>query len=75
MEEGIHVNENGDMLRGVNVFNIPIGEPEYVETVLRNKAKEVAREARKYVEDLEEEYPHELWTLLHYSLQHKINYW
>jgi len=57
MEKGIYVNENGDMLKGVTVFNVPIGEPEYVETVLKNKALEVARGARKYIEDLEEEDP------------------
>ena len=32
--------------------------------------------ARKYVkDDLEDDYPHELWTLLQYSLHHKITYW
>ena len=63
MEEGIYVNENGDKLRGVTVFNVPIGEPEYVETVLKNKAREVAGVARIYIEDSEEDYPQELWTL------------
>jgi hypothetical protein len=75
MEEGIYVNENGDMLRGVTVFDVPIGELEYVETVLKNKAREVAGVARKYIEDLEEDYPQEQWTVLQYSLQHKITYW
>ena len=46
-----------------------------MEAVLRNKAREVVGVARKYVEDLEEEYLQELWTLLQYSLQHKITYW
>jgi hypothetical protein len=72
MEEGVYVNENGDKLRGVTVFNVPIGEPEYEETVLKNKSRELARVARKYIEDLEEEYPQNLWTLLQYSLQHMI---
>jgi len=75
MGEGIYVNEDGDRLRGVTVFNVPVGEPEYVEAVLRNKAQEVASVARYYIADLEEEYPQELWTLLQYSLQHKITYW
>ena len=75
MEEGIYVNENGDILRGVTVFNVPIGDPEYVETMLNNKARDVAGVARKYIEDLEEEHPQKLWTLLQYSLQHMITYW
>ena len=50
------------------MFNVPIGEPEYVEAILRDKAVEVAKVNRAYVEDLEDEYPQELWTLLQYSL-------
>ena len=68
MEEGIHVNEDGDKVRGITVFNVPIGEPEYAETVLKNMARGMVGVARKYIEDLEEEYPQELWTLLQYSL-------
>ena len=41
MEEGIYVNEDGDRLRGVIVFNACVGEPEYVKAVLRNKAQEM----------------------------------
>ena len=75
MEGGLYVNENGDKLRGVIIFNVPVGDPEYVEAMLRNKAQEVVGMARKYIVDLEKEYPKELWTLLQYSLQHKITYW
>ncbi len=57
MEEGLYVNEGGDRLRGVTIFNVPIGEPAYVEAVLRNKGHEVANEARTYVDDLEDESP------------------
>jgi hypothetical protein len=64
MEEGVHVDENGDCLKGVTVFNVPIGEPRYAEAVLRNKAIEVAEVASRYVEELEDEYPQELWALL-----------
>ncbi len=46
MEEGVHVTENGECLKGITVFNVPIGEPKYDEAVLRNKAKEVAEVAR-----------------------------
>jgi hypothetical protein len=31
MEEGIHVNMEGVRLRGVTVFNVPIGEPAFVD--------------------------------------------
>ena len=74
-EEGIYVTENRDFLRGIIVFNVPIGEPEYVEAVLRDKAVEVVKVTRTYMEDREDEYPQELWTILQYSLQHRITYW
>ena len=75
MEEGVYVTENGDRLKVVTVFNVPIGEPEYVEAVLRKIALEVTEVARAYVEDLEDEYPQKVWTLLQYSLHHMITYW
>jgi hypothetical protein len=30
MEEQIYVNMNGDKLRGVAIFNVPIGKPTFV---------------------------------------------
>jgi hypothetical protein len=38
-------------------------------------AKNVERTTRRYVEDLEEKYPQELWTMLRFSLQHRLTYW
>ena len=35
-----------------------------MEEILRNKANEVAKVVMDYVNDLEEEYPQELWTML-----------
>ncbi len=70
-EEGIYVTENGDRLRGIPIFNVPIGKPRYVEAVLRKKADEVANITRVYVLELKEEYPQKLWTLLQYSLSHR----
>jgi hypothetical protein len=75
MEEDIYVSEDEDRLKGVTICNLPIGEHVHVEAVSRDKAPEVARVARAYVDDLEDEYPHELWTRLQYSLQHIITYW
>ena len=75
MEKRVHVNNNGDCLKEITVFNVPIGELRYVEAVLGNKTNEVAKVARKYAEDLEDDNPHELWTLLQYYLHHRITYW
>ena len=75
IEEGIYAHENGDRLKSITFFNVPIGEPEYLEVVLRDKAPEATRVIRVYVEDLEDENPQELWTVLRYSLHHMINYW
>ena len=74
IQEGIFVNEEGDRLRGVTIFNVSIGEGRYVEAVLKKKAKEVAAITIPYAEDLEEEFPKELWALLYYSLQQRVPY-
>jgi len=57
------------------IFNVPVGGSSYVEALLRQKASEVEQNTRQYVEDLEEKYPQELWTMMQFSLQHKITYW
>ena len=54
VEEGVFANESGNALRGIVIFNVPVGERRYVEEVLRQKATEVGRVTRQYVEDLEE---------------------
>ena len=59
----------------MTIFNVPIGEDEYVANVLRNKAEKVGRLARKHTRDLEEGNPHELWTTLQFSLHHRNTYW
>jgi len=69
------VIETGDILRGLLIFNVPVGEERYGAAVLRYKAQQVGQVARQYVEDLEEEYPQELWTMLQFSLHHMITYW
>jgi len=75
VHEGIYVNESGDRLKGIVIFNVPVGENRYVEAILRQKARKIEQNTRQYVEDLEEKYPHEMWTMLQFSLQHKIAYW
>ena len=43
--------------------------------MLREKAKKVEGTTRRYMEDLEDQYPQELWTMLQFSLQHRVMYW
>ena len=69
------MNESGEILRGLLIFNVPVGEERYVAAILRDKARQVGKVTRQYVEDLEEEYPHELWTMLQFSLHHRVTYW
>jgi hypothetical protein len=52
-----------------------VGDKKYVAAVLKEKAKKVESTTRRYVEDLEEKYPQELWTMLQFSLQHRVTYW
>jgi hypothetical protein len=62
------VNESGDILRGLTIFNVPVGEERYVQLKLREKVKQVKKTTEAYVKDLGDEYPHELWTMLQFSL-------
>ncbi len=58
----------------MTIFNVSIEEERYVKTILRSNATEVAGTSKNYTRDLEEEHPHELWALLHFSLQHMVTY-
>jgi len=62
-EEGTLVDDTGSRLRGILILNVPVGEEEYVAAVLREKARKVESTTRRYMDDLEEKYPHELWTM------------
>ena len=68
LQEGVHINESGDTLRGLTIFNVPIGEERYVRAKLRDRARQVAETTEAYVRDLGDEYPQELWTMLQFSL-------
>jgi hypothetical protein len=74
LQEGVHINESGDALRGLTIFNVPVGEERYVQAKLRDKARQVAEMTEAYVRDLGDEYPQELWTMLHFSLHHRTTY-
>ncbi len=62
-------------MRGVTIFNVPIGEERYVQAKLRDKARQVKETTEAYVHDLGDDYPQELWTMLQFSLHHRIAYW
>jgi hypothetical protein len=74
VQEGIYVTEGGDMLWGIQIFNVPLGEERYVRARLREKAKQVHKTTEAYVHDLGDEYPGELWTMLQFSLQYRVTY-
>ncbi len=71
----MHINESGDSLRGVPIFNVPLGEEGYVRAKLAEKARQVQVTTEAYVQDLGDEYPQELWAMLQFSLQHRVTYW
>ncbi len=56
LQEGVHVNESGDRLRGLTIFNVPVGEERYVEVKLRDKAMHVKKTIEAYVRDMGDEY-------------------
>ena len=39
VQEGVYVNESGERLKGIQIFNVPVGENMYVEAILRQKAR------------------------------------
>jgi len=72
LQEGTYVTWAGDILKGIQVFNVPIGTERYVQAKLREKALQVKQTTKMYVQDLGDEYPQELWTMLQFSLQHRV---
>ena len=75
LQEGVHVTQSEELLRGLTIFNVPVGEEKFVEVKLRAKAAQARKTTEAYVRDLGDEYPQELWTMLQFSLQHRITYW
>ena len=47
----------GHLLRGLTIFNVPVGEERYVAVKLREKATQVEDTTKSYVKDLWDEYP------------------
>ena len=74
MQEGIFINGEGGMLHGLQVFNVPVGDPDYVTSILRTKANQVGTITKNYVTELADDHPQELWTMLQYYIQHKVTY-
>ena len=68
MQEGIFINNEGDRLRGVHVFNGHVREADYGVATLRTKAAQVTATTRNYVADLSNDHPQEMQTMLQYSL-------
>jgi hypothetical protein len=52
-----------------------MGEEKFVEVKLKEKAVRVEKTTETYVRDLGDDYPQELWTMLQFSLQHRITFW
>jgi hypothetical protein len=57
LQEGTYVNWEGDILKGIQVFNVPLGTERYVGAKLREKAMQVKQTTEAYVEDLGDEHP------------------
>jgi hypothetical protein len=74
MQEGIYGNNDGDIVRGVQIFYVLMGEADYVAAVLRAKASQVIATTRNYAVDLSDDHLPELWIILQYSLQHMVTY-
>ena len=44
-------------MRGVTIFNVPMGEEKFVEVKLKEKAVRVEKTTETYVRDLADDYP------------------
>ena len=65
---------DGGLAYGVTIFNVPVGDPQFVQEFLRRKADKIVEAVDIHSRRLAH-YSHELWTMLHYSLQHRATYW
>ncbi len=59
IEEETYVDESGEIIRGLQIFNVPVGEERYARAILREEARKLGKVTR-HVEELEEEYTQEL---------------
>jgi len=57
LEEGTYVDDTGTNLRGIWLFNVPVGDERYVTAALRETGRKIETTTRRYVEELEEQYP------------------
>jgi len=48
----------------VTIFNVPVGEDNYDQAKLRDKARQLKETIEACVKDMGDEYPRELWTML-----------
>ena len=62
--------------RGVLVFNVPFGEPGFVDSFMETKAEGVASSIKKVNDMLRPtSHGHHLWTVLYYSLSRTFDFW
>ena len=57
IKEGVHVNNSGDLLKGLTIFNVPVGDDDYVSACLLDKVRQVEGVTQQYVKDLEMDHP------------------
>jgi len=55
--EGIYLNSDGEIFRGIHVFNAPIGELDYSREVFEDKARETCRVIQNYASNLVNDHP------------------
>ena len=63
------------MVQGFLCYGIPLGDDEYIQTVLQSKARTIADTIHKCVNLLGDGYKQDLWCLIRSSLQMKFSYW
>ncbi len=69
------MTDDGQIGKGIEVFSSPIGDETFTKKIMKIKAHQVCDVVKDYIVDLQEEHPQELWTMLQYSLHHKVTYW
>ena len=64
----------GEFKRGFLCWGVPVGEKEYVESVLMEKVEQIGMEGRMMLEGLQE-HKHAAWAALKWSVWARFEYW
>ena len=68
--------DGAELIRGISVFSVPIGDDKFVEAFVLDKAQGIAGNIQKTISMLSPgAYHHHLWSVLRCSLSKRFDFW